>query len=333
MANSTQSAGKQIRLLGHTFEIWQGLFYLLILVLGLVILLTFTEYGITSDESAHVEYGEAILRWYGSLFQDRTVFESKNTWLHGGFFNTISHLIDRLSPLGIYETRHLCNALVGLLGVVAAYRLGCLLGGSATGWLAALFLVLTPRYYGHAFNNPKDIPFAVFYLWSVYWIVRGMGVLPRLPVSWIWKTGLSIGLALGVRAGGLVLVGYLGLFYGLRYVQMGVQQRVRDGRAGIITLVRPFAFQMVSIVGVAYGTMLVFWPWAQIHPLSGLFEALRTFSRFPEVHYSLFEGSYVRNTQLPWYYVPKWLVLTLPEFVFVGLSVGTICAIVFRLML
>ena len=315
-------AASHITLLGREIGIWQGLFYLHILIYGLVILLTFTEYGITSDESAHVEYGEAILQWYGSLFQDRTVFESKNTWLHGGFFNTVSHLIGRLSPLGIYETRHLCNALLGLLGVVAAYRLGCLLGGSATGCLAALFLVLTPRYYGHAFNNPKDIPFAVFYLWSVYFIVRGVGLLPRLPVSWIWKTGLSIGLALGTRAGGLVLIGYLGLFYGVRYVQLAMQQWGRNGRAGIMTFARPFALQMVSILGLSYGTMLVFWPFAQIHPLSGLFDALRTFSRFPEVHYSLFEGSYIESIRIPWYYLPKWLLLTLPEFLFVGVLAG-----------
>ena len=72
-------AASHITLIGREIDIWQGPFYLLILIYGLVILLTFTEYGITSDESAHVEYGEAILRWYGSLFQDRTVFSTATT--------------------------------------------------------------------------------------------------------------------------------------------------------------------------------------------------------------------------------------------------------------
>jgi asparagine N-glycosylation enzyme membrane subunit Stt3 len=111
--------------------------------------------------------------------------------------HVLGYALSQLLPLAPYDAYHLCGALIGFLGGVAAYRIGSLLGGGRAGFLGALFLILTPRYYGHIFNNPKDIPFAVFYLWRIFWIMRGMGALPTVPRNWIWKTGLAIGLTLG----------------------------------------------------------------------------------------------------------------------------------------
>ncbi|MCZ6636210.1 MAG: tetratricopeptide repeat protein [bacterium] len=290
-------------------EIWKCVFYGLIAVLGAVILLTFTQYGVTSDEALHVSYGEDIVTWYWSGFEDHSVFEYKNTWLYGGAFDTVAHLAGHVLPFDVYDTRHLCNALVGLLGVVAAYFLGSLLGGNRAGFLAALFLVLTPRYYGHGFNNGKDIPFAVGYLWSLYCLLRSTAFLPKVPRHLIWKTGLAIGLTMGVRANGVVLMAYLVLFYGIRLMYLCGPQE------GLRRLIWP----TFATGGIAYGVMFLFWPWLQIHPLSGLWDGIQIFTSFPEVHFSFFEGRYVDSDVVPWYYGPKWLFLVLPEFVLAGL--------------
>ena len=117
-------------------RVWQRAFIVLIMFLGTVILLTFPQYGITSDEASHMSYGEDIVTWYWSGFKDHSVFEYKNTWLYGGVLDTVVHLAGQVLPFDVYDTRHLCNALVGLLGVVAAYFLGSLLGGSRAGFLA-----------------------------------------------------------------------------------------------------------------------------------------------------------------------------------------------------
>ncbi|MCZ6634743.1 MAG: tetratricopeptide repeat protein, partial [bacterium] len=307
-------SGRSIQVLGRQLDLWQGVTYVLMAVYGSVILATFGAYGVTVDEYHHVRYGREIAQWYGSFFQDQEIFASKNTWLYGGTFDLACHVVSLVLPLDRYDANHLCNALVSLLGVWAAYRIGVLVGGTRAGFVCAVALLLTPRYYGHGFNNPKDIPFAVGYLWSVYFLLRGLAGLPGLSWRLIFQTGLVVGLTLGVRIGGVVVLGYVGLFYGIRYVQVW-----RLGGGEVVVLARSYVVEVFGVVCVSYGVMLVFWPWGQVHPVDGVWQAVATFASFVEPHTSFFNGQYVLNTDIPRTYALRWLFLTLPEFVFVGL--------------
>ena len=295
-------------------EVWTRLWHVLLWIYGLVILLTFHEYGVTSDEHHHVKYGRDILHWYFSLFRDHTVFQSVNTWLYGGFFDLTAYVLAYVLPLDVHDTRHLYCAVMGLVGVVAAYRIGCLFGGPRVGFVAALCLVLTPRYYGHAFNNTKDIPFAVFYLWSVYYLLVGLGKLPHLSRGDCVKIGVALGLTMAIRSNGVVLFFYLGLGFGMWYVW----QRRSASEVDVLSLVK----QVGLILLVSYAVLLPFWPWLQLHPLTGLWDGVLLFASFSEVHYSFFEGSYVASDEIAWYYAPRWLLLTLPEFVLFGSLLG-----------
>ncbi len=307
-----------ITLWGYRVERWAFYSYVLLGVYGGIILTTFLDYGLTVDEPPLLNYGRDIIQWYQSGFTYQGIFETTNTWLYGGFVHVLGYGLSQVLPLSPYDAYHLCCAIIGFLGVVAAYRIGSLLGGGPVGFLAALFLILTPRYYGHVFNNPKDIPFAVFYLWSVFWIMKGAGQLPTLPRDWIWKTGLAIGLTLACRVAGLVLFFYLGLFWGLRYVLLVW------GGYSIQQAIRSFLIQMVGVVVVAYAVMLPFWPWGMLHPITGPFVAMGYFSQFLEPHFSFFDCKYVLNHDVPWSYVSQWLVFTLPELTLVGLVCGIV---------
>lgn len=292
---------------GREVNVWRGAFCVLMGVYGLVVLLTFRDYGITSDEPTHEGFGKVALSWYLGELEERPY-----TKAHGTGFNLFAHALGRISPLAVYDTRHLLIVFVGMLGVVAAYRLGALLGGSFGGFLAALFLVITPRFYGNAFNNPTDIPFAAGYLWSVFFLVRGLGRLPDLSWRDLVLTGIVIGWTLGVRIGALLLLAYMGLFWGGWYVWYW--WRERDVRQLLA-----FAIQGVTVFVIAWIVMLICWPWAQGDPIGRPIETMRLAARFPQVHYSFFEGDYVSSLNLPRYYALKWVLLTLPEFVFWGL--------------
>src|SRR5438067_6742276 len=244
---------------------WNALAAGLLLGAAILIGLTFTDYGVTWDEDVHNWYGYFALDYYLSLFTDERALNWLNLYNYGAAFDMIAAALNKFSPLGIYETRHLLNGFVGLVGLLGCWKLGRVLGGARTGFIALLFLLLTPNYYGQMFNNPKDIPFAVCGVWATYYMVRILPSLPRPPLRLLVKMGLAIGLALGVRVGGLLFLCYLGLLLGLSAVWQGVVAR-RLGvtmAAGLTSLWRV----LLPVAGVAFPVMLVFWPWAQRDPI------------------------------------------------------------------
>src|SRR6202043_2622756 len=144
---------------------------------------------------------------------------------YGDAFDMIAAALNRFSPLGIYETRHLLNGMFGILGLMGCSKLGRVLGGTRAGFIALVFLLLTPNYYGQMFNNPKDIPFAVGFIWATYYLVRIVPFLPRPPLRLVIKLAVATGLAMAVRIGGLLLVCYLGLMLTLFTLWQGVAAR------------------------------------------------------------------------------------------------------------
>src|SRR5947209_10722606 len=157
---------------------WNALAAGLLLGAAVLIGLTFTDYGVTWDEDVHNWYGNFALDYYLSLFTDQRALNWLNLYNYGAAFDMIAAALNKFSPLGVYETRHLLNGFVGLIGLVGCWKLGRVLGGARAGFIALLFLLLTPNYYGQMFNNPKDISYAVFCLKKKNYRGRSLPTLP-----------------------------------------------------------------------------------------------------------------------------------------------------------
>src|SRR5205085_10422845 len=114
---------------------------------GILVLVTFADYGVAWDEDVHNWYGVFALDYYLSLFSDQRALNWLNLYNYGAAFDMIAAAFNKFSPLGIYETRHLLNGLVGLVCLAGCWKLGRALGGSRAGFLALLFLLVTPNYY------------------------------------------------------------------------------------------------------------------------------------------------------------------------------------------
>jgi hypothetical protein len=292
----------------------------LFILLAIVVIATFADYGVTWDEDVHNWYGVFVLDYYLTLFKDGRCLNWLNLYNYGAAFDTIAAALNHFSPFGTYETRHLLNGFFGILGVVGSWKLGRSLGGPRAGFIAALLLLAIPNYYGQMFNNPKDIPFAVGMVWSIYYMVRIVPLLPRPKWSLVAKLGVAAGMALGVRVGGLLLFCYLGLLL-LCFVVWRTAEAPSARRF--------FAFWRVLLptIVVAYPVMLLFWPWAQEHPIGNPLQSLIFFSHETFPYRTLFAGKYFPATDLPWEYLPTYVVLALPELVLMLVLAAPLAAV------
>lgn len=288
---------------------WTRLAWVGLAVLGVVVALTFQDYGVTWDEPYHNVNGKNVLAYYATFFADRNVLAYHNLYLYGGVFDGLVALANKISPFGEYQTSHLLNAVVGLTGIIGAWKLARMLAGPRAAFLAALFLALTPAWYGHSFNNPKDIPFGTAMIWALYYIARVSRQWPQIRLSTTIKLGLALGITLGMRVGGVIVFIYLASAFAA-YLAL-----CRDWRpAALVRVGTPVVVRALIPAGLlAYAVMLACWPWAQQDPIVNPIKALKLFSRIAWNLDVLFEGRLVNSMNLPTDYLPVYFAIKLPE--------------------
>ena len=143
---------------------WKTAGFVLLVLLALLMVWTVRDFGLTWDEEFHSTYGEYVIAWFQSGFSDARALSFKNSYIYGALFDVLAQLFARISPLGLYEDRHIVNVGFGILALAGSRRLGTLLLGGRGGVVAMCLTALTPMFYGHSFNNPKDIPFAALFI-------------------------------------------------------------------------------------------------------------------------------------------------------------------------
>lgn len=292
-----------------------------------IALLTFRDYGITWDETWHVTYGDYILEWFLTLGADTSALCYRLDYLYGGAFDLLGAVVRRVSPLPTYATMHLLGALVGVLGVLGTWRLARRLGGPVTGLVAVVLLVTTPVYWGHMFNNPKDLPFATAYVWALDALCAIVLRLPRAPWRAWARFAVLAGLAMGVRIAGVLLLVYLaGVVLGLGWLRM--RATGGDLQAGLATVRRLGRPALLTVLG-AWVVMVLPWPWALLDPVRRPWMALGRMSRYT-VHKRVmpFAGEDVLTTEPRWDYLLHYFGLKLPVVVLAFLLAAVILGVV-----
>ncbi len=291
-------------------SLWDRATAALLVIIVLLIAATFRDYGLSWDEPFHIEYGARLLRYYASWGTDTSAFHYINLYLYGGLFDAPVALVVQWLPFGLIDSRHLLIALTGLLGIVGSWRLARLLAGPRAGFFAALLLATMPGWYGHMFINPKDIPFAVTMIWATYYLARLLRPLPAVTWRDALLFGLFAGMAMGMRIGGVLIVAYLGTALGLWFVLAWLWQR--DSLPLLLRQAFALLPKLLGALALAYGVMVIVWPWALSAPLLHPYEALTTFSRFPFSTPVLVEGEWLKSTELPIDYLPLMMAVKLP---------------------
>lgn len=308
----------------------QRVFFLLSSLAGLFMIWISKDYGITWDEWEASTYGSYLVRYFLSGAKDLTFFnwEAFHPYgkpiymaafmLQGLLSGSISDFVQHglrtdASLLSFYGTAHMLNAAMGFLAIFFTGLLAKELGNWKTAILASTFLFLSPRFFGSAMNNYKDIPFAAMYTVSFYFMILWIKALPSPPKK--LSAGLILGIAAAIwtRAGAFILIAYLFLF---TFIASFFKYRSLKTPAPWWKI----AGLTVGIAFLSYLGGLLLWPYAQLHPIINPLKALMKFSNYTYWNHAVFfEGQLTQASKLPWSYIPQWILISTPLFFLSGL--------------
>ena len=284
-----------------------------------VALIFFNDFGLTWDTSAHLEYGQRTLNYYQTGFSYAKSFEKGNIADKGPGFTFLSafvHWLFGLEPLRIW---HLLISFFAILTLPPLAGIGKLFGHQRVAFFAVLALLLMPRFVGHAFTNPIDIPFACAVCWSMFAMLR-LYHNNRFGKVNLAFCALSIGFALGIRPGGMFLFFYMATIGLLWVLQAGSSTNGHTFFKKIFSL----GVRIVIVFVLAWIVMISFWPYAHQSPILNPIGAAQEAKNYILVYPVLFSGKIFMSDHLPWYYMLWFLIISTPISILLLISVGFI---------
>ena len=291
---------------------------LLLLAINILIgLFVFRNYGYSWDEPLFYDYGEALGyayspgAWFGGNFDLARSFGSS-----GDDHKTRgpAYLLLARGPVSLLETLgldkasawHLINFLFFQFAVYFLYRLASRWMKPSAALAASALFSWQPLLWGHAFINPKDPPFLVFFLASV---CLGFEMVDRLTdetrkqtFSTILIPAIVLGITTSIRV--------LGPFAGLLVFIYFLTEVIKNKR--LRASVSPWLMFLTYAI-VALLAMFITWPFLWENPVTNFIEVFRFMSDNPTNLSVLFGGEVYRAGELPRRYLPFLLATTLTE--------------------
>lgn len=300
----------------------KSIFWSISAVLLLLLLYWAPKAPINVDELLHNKQAKYVTNWYISFGADEACLENRpdNLRYYGQSVDNIAAFINRAFSLdNEYQTRHFMGAIMGwLLLVVTGLLVYRLAQNYVIAILAMLLLFISPRPFGQVFGNLKDIPFALGYTWAILNTVKFIKELPLPSSRTTLLLALSIAFANSVRIGGILF-----FFIVLLFVIIWIIANSKNYSYRLLFQknIRSYAFITAIIIVVGYFGGLLFWPYGLQNPLVHPFRALDLMQHYSISIRQIFEGQYCWSTHLPWYYLYKWLIISIPEVVWLLLLV------------
>ncbi len=300
--------------------------YILLFVLVIIVALTYSRYGFTTDETIDNLKAARIVRFIASLGSNRDALKIDDINIYGAMPDVLALLLRKFFPVLSFDSRHLVSALFGVVGIFYTYRLGRVFIAPAVGFFGALFLACNPMWSGYMFINAKDIPFAAMLLASLYYCLSVLTA--RYVSSWIWvKVGLAIGLLATTKLIGILVLGVFGLAALIGLVAIPSASLFHIDRTVFVRLLK---IAISSAVG-CFVCFAVFWPQFFFWSPTQLVNVVRLFMNYTNWQgYVQIHGEYFFSDKVPWYYTVTYIVISMPLFLLALTAAGTVYGVLKR---
>ncbi len=301
---------------------------LLLLAVNLIIgLITFRDYGLSLDEPLYYGYGDAVGYAYSPAEWFSGDFDLINAYgpspgdhaNRGPAYLILARMPARLlQSLGvdIASSWHLVNFLTFQVGLYCFYIFCLRWMRPWAAFGATAFMSTQPILWEHAFINPKDPPFLVFFLITLELGFRmAEGLANPQPGETRWQTfkhillpAVFLGLTTNIRVLGPLAAVLAGLYF--------------------LALRKPARIWWYFPYGlIAYTVMVITWPYLWEAPVGKFIEVVQFMSYNPTKLQVYFYGALYPAGSLPLRYLPTLMLITLTEPVWPLAGLGLILAI------
>ena len=302
---------------------FRTLFVCTALVIAILMPLLSLDAGLSGDDEKHYRHAAKVYNYFASGGEDRSALSDPTLKLnyYGQSYDLLTYIVNKVLRIEAeYEFRHFQIAFAGFLTILYAGLVAVLLSGYRAGFITMLFMFFAPRFLGHSFNNPMDVPFAFGYIFTIYHTFRFLLKLPSFSIrSAIWIS-LGIAFTISIRIGGLMLIPYILMFAGL-YTWLHKWEFKRFSKPWLKMAWKGLLY-LLAISISAYVISLIPWPYGLQKPLKNPFEALSVMSNISVSIRVLFDGAIHWSNKLPWYYISMNILFTVPIVLLAGFGLN-----------
>ena len=299
------------------------IFYSVAFLLLALMLKGASDAGISGDEYLHYDQSVYVYNYFSTLGKDTAALNTPHTHLkyYGQSFDNLTTILIRWFNIeDVFLFRHLSCAISGWLTIMITAFFAIWLSGYGTGITVMLLFALSPTFMGHAQNNLKDIPFALGYIASLYFLFRYLFSQIKIKKRDLILLTLSIAFSISIRPGGLLLICYLFFFL---LIYLVIQYFKQFPKFNLFQFIASFfqkkLLQAVLISASAWLLSIILWPFAQLNPIKNVWKSYEVMTQFPTTIQQIFEGKFEWSDLMPWYYLPEYMAITIPLAIFAGI--------------
>ncbi len=298
---------------------WVFLFFIVLFVVGII---TFKDYGISADEEMQrrhtfVNYYEYLKifpiekstiqnseYYYTIQFYDFCVNNYPYKYYGVGIQLPITILEHfngfRFSSNTIYNIRHFYTFLIYFIAMIYFYLIlnRYILKNKNFSLIGTIFLVISPKIYGDAFYNIKDLMFMSLCIINCYYCMR---FLEDSKLKNIIKLSIITAFTMNSRIIGALII-FLCFIFSLLLNKKNVKN---------------ILFKLLLVLIFTYIFYFIMTPPMWYNPIKYPFEVIKFFNHYvdpiPKSGFvSLYFGKYVPANNLPWHYLPVFIIISTP---------------------
>src|SRR3989338_493332 len=279
-------------------------FFLLIIIFS-----TYKHYGISWDEPGYIMFAKHFIIKIFNIFniksnlQDEVLYKypidqyNAHIQSKGILIDIMTIFLLQFLKNASFEMIHLIKALYSIpIFILVAYVVNRHIGRIYS-FISMILLFLAPRFYGDVFDNAGDIQMALFVVcFSAYFIFYLRSK----------RTALKTALLCFILALSINQRQILAYLFFVSLIIMFVENNMNK------LPVKKFITKalMMILMFILFMHLTNFYLMGK--PIIGLIDAFRSSRSFPFNGAVLFEGKNILAPELPWYYLIKSMIITIP---------------------